>query len=62
VTSLRDVVYFDGHGSLHSMIVLALWAIVGLAVATAVYRLRVHTKPADTSNGEVRVEMTKARP
>jgi hypothetical protein len=56
VTSLRDVVYFDGHGSLHSMIVLAIWAIVGLAVATAVYRLRVHTKPADTSNGEVRVE------
>jgi hypothetical protein len=50
VTSLRDVVYFDGHGSLHSMIVLAIWAIAGFAVAIAVYRFRVHTKPAATSN------------
>jgi hypothetical protein len=50
VTSLRDVVYFDGHGSLHSMIVLAIWAIVGFAVAIAVYRLRVHTKPAGTNH------------
>jgi hypothetical protein len=45
------------------MIVLAIWVIVGLAVATAVYRLRVHTKPkVDTSNREVTFEMTKAPP
>jgi hypothetical protein len=47
VTSLRDVVYFDGHGSGHSMIVLALYAIVGFVVATAVYRLRVRTRTAE---------------
>jgi hypothetical protein len=42
-TSLRDVVYFDGHGSTHALIVLALYASVGFGVATAVYRFRVHS-------------------
>jgi hypothetical protein len=50
VTSLRDVVYFDGHGSTRALIVLALYAFVGLSVAAGVYRLRVHTKPAGTNN------------
>ena len=50
VTSLRDVVYFHGHGSERALIVLALYAIVGFAVATAVYRLRVHTKTARANN------------
>lgn len=50
VTSLRDVVCFDGHGSMHALIVLALYALVGFGVATGVYRLRVHTKPAGTNN------------
>jgi hypothetical protein len=57
VTSLRDVVYFDGHGSTHAMIVLALYAIGGLAVATGVNRFRVHTKPAGTRNREVTIDM-----
>jgi hypothetical protein len=42
VTSLRDVVYFHGHGSLLALIVLALYALVGFGVAAGVYRLRVH--------------------
>jgi hypothetical protein len=50
VTSLRDVVYFHGHGSTRALIVLALYALVGFAVATGVYRLRCHTKPAGTNN------------
>ena len=50
VTSLRDVVYFDGHGSLHSMIVLALYALVGFAIATSAHKLRVHTNPPGTNN------------
>jgi ABC-type polysaccharide/polyol phosphate export permease len=50
VTSLRDVVYFHSRGSLHSMIVLALYALVGFAVAIGVYRLRVRRTPAATNN------------
>ena len=50
VTSLRDVVYFHGHGSTRALIVLALYAIVGFAVAIGVYRFRVRTKPARTNN------------
>jgi hypothetical protein len=46
-TSLRDVVYFDGHGSTHALIVLALYAIVGFAVAILVYRLRVRANPRE---------------
>jgi hypothetical protein len=36
VTSLRDVVYFDGHGSMRALIVLVLYALVGFAVAARV--------------------------
>jgi hypothetical protein len=50
VTSLRDVVYFHGHGSTHALIVLALYALVGFAVATGVYRFRASTKPAGTNS------------
>jgi hypothetical protein len=49
-TSLRDVVYFDGHGSTDALGVLALYAILGFAVAIAVYRFRVHAKPAGASH------------
>jgi hypothetical protein len=49
-TSLRDVVYFDGHGSTDALIVLALYAVAGSAVAIAVYRLRVRTKSAGSNN------------
>jgi hypothetical protein len=40
VTSLRDVVYFNGHGSSHALIVLALYAVLGGAVAMIARRLR----------------------
>ncbi len=40
VTSMRDVVYFNGHGSSHALIVLAVYAVLGAAVAMIVYRLR----------------------
>ena len=40
VTSLRDVVYFSGHGSSHALIVLAVYAVLGAAVAMIAYRLR----------------------
>jgi hypothetical protein len=44
VTSLRDVVYFNGHGSSHALIVLAVYAVLGGAVAMTARRLR--TRPA----------------
>jgi hypothetical protein len=42
VTSLRDVVYFNGHGSTRALTVLAAYAAVGAGVALIVYRLRSH--------------------
>jgi hypothetical protein len=33
VTTMRDVVYFNGHGSSHALIVLAVYAVLGAAVA-----------------------------
>jgi hypothetical protein len=47
VTSLRDVVYFNGHGSSHALIVLAIYAVLGAGVALIAYRLRTqgaHTR------------------
>jgi uncharacterized phage infection (PIP) family protein YhgE len=43
VTSMRDVVYFHGHGSSHELIVLAVYAVLGASVAMIAYRLR--TRP-----------------
>ena len=40
VTSMRDVVYFHGHGSSRELIVLALYAVLGAAAAMIAYRLR----------------------
>jgi hypothetical protein len=40
VTSMRDVVYFHGHGSTHALIVLALYAVLGSGIAMIAYRLR----------------------
>jgi hypothetical protein len=51
VTSLRDVVYFHGHGSTHAVIVLALYAVVGFAVAAGVSGLGAHAKRARTNTG-----------
>jgi hypothetical protein len=46
VTCMRDVVYFNGHGSTHALVVLALYAVLGAAVALIVYRLRVRPEAA----------------
>jgi hypothetical protein len=46
VTSMRDVVYFNGHGSSQALIVLAVYAVLGAAVAMIAYRLRTHAGAA----------------
>jgi hypothetical protein len=40
VTSMRDVVYFNGYGSSRALIVLAVYAVLGAGVAMIAYRLR----------------------
>jgi hypothetical protein len=49
VTSLRDVVYFNGHGSAHALIVLAVYAVLGAGVALIAYRLRTRAGAATTA-------------
>src|SRR5262249_55189329 len=49
VTSLRDVVYFNGHGSSHALTVLAIYAVLGGAVAMIARRLRPRAAPATPS-------------
>jgi uncharacterized phage infection (PIP) family protein YhgE len=46
VTSMRDVVYFNGHGSSDALIVLAVYAILGAAVAMYAYRVGTHARAA----------------
>jgi hypothetical protein len=46
VTAMRDVVYFHGHGSSHAFIVLAVYTVLGAAVAMIVYRLRTRPRAA----------------
>jgi hypothetical protein len=51
VTSLRDVVYFNGHGSAHDLIVLGIYAVLGAGVALIAFRLRTH-RSAATAAGQ----------
>jgi hypothetical protein len=44
VTSMRDVVYFNGHGSAHGLIVLSLYTVVGAVTAIVVARVRAGTR------------------
>jgi hypothetical protein len=46
VTSMRDVVYFNGHGSSQALIVLAVYAVLGAAVAMIAYSLRTRAGSA----------------
>jgi hypothetical protein len=48
VTSMRDVVYFRGHGCTHALIVLALYTVLGAGVAMIAYRLRPRPGAATT--------------
>lgn len=49
VTSMRDVVYFHGHGSSHALIVLAIYAVLGAGVAMIAYKLRARGRAATTA-------------
>ena len=46
VTSMRDVVYFNGHGSSHALIVLAVYAVLGAGVAMIASRPRARAEAA----------------
>jgi hypothetical protein len=46
VTSMRDVVYFNGHGSFDALIVLAVYAVLGAAGALIAYKLRTRAGAA----------------
>ena len=50
VTSMRDVVYFHGHGSTHALIVLVLYSVIGAAAAMTAYRLRSRPQAATAAN------------
>jgi hypothetical protein len=43
---MRDVVYFNGHGSSHALIVLAVYAVLGTGVAIVACRLRARAGAA----------------
>jgi molybdopterin biosynthesis enzyme MoaB len=52
-TAIRDVAYFHGHGTAHALIVLALWAVLGAALAYTVrlVRRRAARAPALPATG-----------
>jgi hypothetical protein len=55
VTSMRDVVYFNGHGSSRALIVLAVYAVLGAGVAIIADRLRARAgaTPVATQTGRL---------
>jgi hypothetical protein len=59
VTSLRDVVYFHGHGSTHALMVLALYALVGFAVTAGAYAVRVRSNPGEPTAEDVTVRLAE---
>jgi hypothetical protein len=54
VTSLRDVVYFNGHGASHALIVLAFYAVLGAGVAMTADRLRARHRAAAMATAGLR--------
>jgi hypothetical protein len=46
VTSLRDIVYFNGHGASHALIVLTVYAVLGAGVAMTADRMRARRAAA----------------
>jgi hypothetical protein len=59
VTSMRDVVYFHGHGSTHALFVLALYTVLGAGVAMIAYRL--HGRSGATTAGPERTRAGSSR-
>jgi hypothetical protein len=49
ITSMRDVVYFDGHGATGTLVVLAVYATLGAIGAITVYRLQTRAGPTTAS-------------
>jgi hypothetical protein len=49
VTSMRDVVYFSGHGSSHGLIVLGVYAALGAGVAIIASRLQARARAGATT-------------
>jgi hypothetical protein len=54
VTSLRDVVYFNGHGASHALIVLVAYAALGAGVAMTADRLRTRNRATATTFADPR--------
>jgi hypothetical protein len=50
VTSMRDVVYFHGHGSSHGLMVLTVYTVLGAAVALIAYSLRARLRAATVAS------------
>jgi Protein of unknown function (DUF3533) len=50
VTAMRDVVYFDGHGAGPALLVLAVWALAGIAIVFTVHGIRARRQHAVTSS------------
>jgi hypothetical protein len=48
-TSMRDVVYFDGHGATGTLLVLGLYAALGTIGAIVVHRLRARAGARDAA-------------
>ena len=46
VTSMRDSVYFNGHGASRALIVLSIYAVLGAAVAMIAYTVRARPRAA----------------
>jgi hypothetical protein len=49
ITSMRDVVYFDGHRAGGTLVVLGIYAILGAIGAIAVYKFRARAGPTTAS-------------
>jgi hypothetical protein len=48
-TAMRDVVYFHGEGIFQALLVLGIWAILGVTVVVTVHLLRARRRPATAS-------------
>ena len=49
ITSMRDVVYFHGHGMTHAMLVLGIYAVLGATTVIIVQIIRARSRPATAS-------------
>jgi prepilin-type processing-associated H-X9-DG protein len=50
ITAMRNVAYFDGHGTTHALLVLGIYSILGATGAITLYRLRACAQPTTASS------------